>query len=686
MKTKILSSLLLALFFLPAQLLAGSYPITFMDSAGKQITITTEPKRVVSLVPSITEMLLRIGVEDAVSGITYHSVMPAATDKKIIGGFFAPDSERIALLNPDLIFYSSLQTEVVKRFQDKAVLVNLSAKSIEESFSHIKLLGRIFQHQTDAEALVAEEERQLAVIAAKIQQIPEDKRQRVIRFMGQDKVMVPGDDSFQNDFILAAGGIAPELDRKGNVIELSLQEWQDFNPQVIYGCGKDKKLFSILEQPGWNEVEAIQNKQTMTFACELTCRASTRSGYFVSWLAARIYGDEFSDLSKNVLPERIVRRQDIAVELEYLNKAEVIESDIRDFRNKTVAISLTQPMSILSTLEGWRSNITTIANHYFPPPSWGLGHRQGVDALRQHTLEVLGFDSDTTSIIFTGADMDNLAVAKKSFRDLTVYAIVTAGVESNAVRMAKDSGSFYEPDTIAEAEKPGTINVLLLTNVKLSPRAMTRAMISATEAKSAALADLDIRSSYTSQTNPATGTGTDNVLVVEGSGLAIDNSGGHTKMGELIARAVYEGVHKAIRKQNGLTAGRSVFKRLKERGISIWELAENAAPEGKATAIRQQLGKTIMQPEYASFLEAAFTLSDDYERGLIKDLSSFDLWCQSMADAIAAKKVALNTKKTGTDTPLVLRKAFNALLRGVMAKFDTDYSGPTRSHSEAAKP
>ncbi len=146
---------------------------------------------------------------------------------------------------------------------------------------------------------------------------------------------------------------------------------------------------------------------------------------------------------------------------------------------------------------------------------------------------------------------------------MTVYALVTAGVTSNAVRMGHDTGNFYEP---------GTINVLILTNMQLSPRAMTRAMISVTEGKTAALTELDIRSSY-SPNLPATGTGTDNILVVQGEGQAIDNAGGHTKMGELIARAVYDGVLEAVARQNGITRERTIFARLAERHISLWRAA-----------------------------------------------------------------------------------------------------------------
>ncbi|MDZ7664110.1 MAG: adenosylcobinamide amidohydrolase [Desulfotignum sp.] len=72
----------------------------------------------------------------------------------------------------------------------------------------------------------------------------------------------------------------------------------------------------------------------------------------------------------------------------------------------------------------------------------------------------------------------------------------------------------------------GTINIILMTNMALSPRAMTRSLIAATEAKTAALADLDIRSSDDPALWQATGTGTDNILVVQGTGQKIDGAGG----------------------------------------------------------------------------------------------------------------------------------------------------------------
>jgi adenosylcobinamide amidohydrolase len=478
--------------------------------------------------------------------------------------------------------------------------------------------------------------------------------------MGSDPVMTPGDDSFQNEMIKAAGGIPPVLGKKGNIVVITKEEWMKFNPQVIYGCGGDRKTAKkFFNRPGWKNVDAVKNGKIFYFPCDLTCRVSTNTGYFVSWLSSVIYTDEFSKKDSQVLEEKVFKSSRLDLNLDYIKDARILYSHIHDFENKTLVINFKKSLSVVSTLEGQRNGIDSVGNHYSPPPCWRIGHKSDLKGVRDSVYQVIGKSEKNSSFLFTGADMDNLAIKKQRFREMEILALVTAGVKSNAVRMSKDAGRYYEP---------GTINIILLPSMKLTSRAMTRAIISATEAKTAALMDMDIRSSYSSKLHRATGTGTDNIIVVEGEGIRIDSSGGHTKMGELISKAVYEGVQEAIFKQNGLFIERNIFQRLKERKINMYGLVSSAKcdciPNKNKTV--GALEELLLDPLYSGFIKSALALSDDYQKGLLDNLSVYNIQCKRVAEKIADKKIPELKNLVGIDDiPVVLKSALNALLNGI---------------------
>ncbi len=378
---KVVCCLLVFSFFCLARaerLLA--WPVSGTDSQGLAYVIEQRPQRVVSLVPEISEILFALGAGDALVGITEHTVSPAAAArKKVVGGFFAPGIEEIEALGPDLIFAADLHGAVRDHFQGKCRLLTLNVTGIDSAMARIELLGRIFGREEAARGIVAENRELLDLVARKVAGIPAEKRQRVVRLMDGDSLMVPGDDSFQNDFIRAAGAIPPQFGENGKIISISPEEWRQFDPQVVYGCGGGKP--AILESAGVREVSALQNDRYFSFPCDFTCRGGVNVGNFVAWLAARIYSDEFSDPGQQVRPDQVFSEQAVAVDLPYVRRARVVESSIRDFKNRTLLVDFKSPQTILSTLEGPRSGVATVGNHYYPAPAWGLGHDEGVEAM-----------------------------------------------------------------------------------------------------------------------------------------------------------------------------------------------------------------------------------------------------------------------------------------------------------------
>lgn len=642
----------------------SSFPLTVTDTCGKTTHLKDVPKRVVSLVPGATETIFALGAGDLIVGLTYHDTYPReAATKTIVGGFFDPSSELIEKLKPDVILLSSSQAKIRKRFADSEVsLIEVDAHTLEDGFKMIELVGRIANKEDEAAVKTDQIRKQLDLVSRKVAKIPKAKRKRVMRLMGSDVIMTPGEGSFQNELIRCAGGIAPSFGKRGAVVPVTEEEWVKFNPQVVYYCGNEWRLSKkFFDKPGWKEVEAVRNSNYAHFPCNLTCRASVNMGDFVSWLAGVIYADELADEKAKLSPDRALQSRSFAIDIPYVKSAQVIDGMMNDFPTQTLLIDFTEPMGCLNSLAGSLSGVGTVGNHYLSPPLWTTLHGLSMDALKQNVCTIAGRDVACTSFLCTGARMDNLAVQKMQHKDMIVYALVTAGVKANAMRASVDEGRFYEP---------GTINVILLTNMQLTARARTRAIISATEAKSAALQDLDIRSSY-SPGYQATGTGTDEVLVVEGRGKKVENAGGHSKLGELIAKAVYSGVKESIALQSGLLAGRSVFRRLSERKIDLHGLVTECDKFSREdrSRIYVELERLFLDPVYAGFLESAFAVSTAYDSGLVSDLTSFQEVCNHRCEAVSGCKTDTWIRFVPDDfasKPICM--ALDALLNGLYHK------------------
>ena len=240
-----------------------------------------------------------------------------------------------------------------------------------------------------------------------------------------------------------------------------------------------------------------------------------------------------------------------------LNATAFVAKGSRDgLWEKTLIVRFPEKRRALSTTDGFVDALAAI-NHAAHPDLWSMvhaemqtGHQQGgnlyVRKVQGKIAKLHGVKEEEIAHMSTAADMDNLAVVTKIFEPFLVTALVTAGAKNNAQRTGIDEGAFVEGD-----EPQGTVNILILTNALLSDGAMARALITSTEAKTAAFQDLRIPSSYTEGVQ-ATGTGTDSIIIATGtSGPKVSYTGGHNRIGELIGKAAYDAVIEALGKQDG---------------------------------------------------------------------------------------------------------------------------------------
>jgi adenosylcobinamide hydrolase len=214
-------------------------------------------------------------------------------------------------------------------------------------------------------------------------------------------------------------------------------------------------------------------------------------------------------------------------------EAKVLYHNYDGFDLNTLVIEFDEKRRILSTWDGYRK-VKFVANNYLPLKLSEQTMKDYANFEKRFPL-TFGVKHKEISLLSTGVNMDNLAVCEKTYEEFKVCCFATAGAKGNAQRSGVDIGDYverngnYEPVT-------GTINIIILTNAVLSDGAMARTIITATEAKTAAMEDLNVKSSYTPQ-NQATGTGSDNMIVVSGEklGKPLATTSGHTKIGEFIA-------------------------------------------------------------------------------------------------------------------------------------------------------
>lgn len=180
----------------------------------------------------------------------------------------------------------------------------------------------------------------------------------------------------------------------------------------------------------------------------------------------------------------------------------------------------------------------------------------------------LGLDPGRACGLTTAADMGNAAISVQSYENLTVTAVVTGGVDVNGGR-AGDPAFWHEADG-ACLPVSGTVNIMLFISARLPEGTLARALVTCTEAKTAALQELLAPSLYSS--GIATGSGTDGTIIVSDleSPLVLTFAGKHSKLGELTGRAVMNAVKEALYRQTGLGPEQQfdIFSRIGRYGIT----------------------------------------------------------------------------------------------------------------------
>jgi iron complex transport system substrate-binding protein len=208
----------------------------FTDQIGNAITLNGVPMRIVSLVPSITELLFDLGLEDRLVGITKFCVHPyhLKSTKTIIGGTKKVHAEKVRLLQPDIIIANKEENtpEIVARMQEIAPVWVTDINTIQDCLDMIESFGRVFSVRTTARQWIDKITFAQADFAAFMHNRP---WQRCAYFIWKDPYMAAGSHTFINEMLTLNKFINIYAGLDGRYPEVVVQKMRiQGDPQLVF--------------------------------------------------------------------------------------------------------------------------------------------------------------------------------------------------------------------------------------------------------------------------------------------------------------------------------------------------------------------------------------------------------------------------------------------------------------------
>ena len=278
-----------------------------------------------------------------------------------------------------------------------------------------------------------------------------------------------------------------------------------------------------------------------------------------------------------------------------------------------IAVISDKPLTTISSAihNGGYTKTKVIANTQVTDEYGDINLHDDPETFIVKTYKKLGINDEFVGMV-TYARVKDFQLESKKDSEAAVTVIATAGCTH-----AESAG-----ETIEFKKIEGTINIVVLIDGNPIDSCLAGIMITATEAKTAALRELDLRSRWSG--TEATGTITDAMVVAKtGQGPTIVYGGPASALGQMVGyctrKAVKECVAKA--KVGGYPPNRPIVNRLQERQLPITKLASELAKikslniDAKNLIVR--LTKILEDPASAAIILAAVKLDDDLAKGLV---------------------------------------------------------------------
>ena len=252
-----------------------AFTVTFVDDAGRIVSLERPPERVICAAPSATKFLEYLGLTDRIVGVTNWDTF----ESERIGDLYPLNMEKILSLNPDLvILFGGFQLPEVTKLEEMNIpSLVLNANSVKGVLDDLVLLGVVFDIGKKAKERAQKLEQYYLEIAKKAYNIPYGERVRVAFISdvpGPDvkEIWTGGQGSFINELITLAGGvnIASGLTGPNGYLPLSIEYIVSQDPDVMiattYSYGTEQQIIEKLkEYAPFSDIKAVKNSRIYVF-------------------------------------------------------------------------------------------------------------------------------------------------------------------------------------------------------------------------------------------------------------------------------------------------------------------------------------------------------------------------------------------------------------------------------------
>jgi iron complex transport system substrate-binding protein len=286
--------LILLLLFQPGGLFAESVT----DQVGRTLVVPENPRRVIALAPSITEIIYDLGQEKRLVGVTQYSTYPSEAEAlPRVGSYVRLDIEKIVVLKPDLCL--AIKDGNPKHIVDKIVALGIpvyviNPRNLQQIMDTITRLGSLLHAEQEATALVSGMEKRIGQVQTQVKK--GRHKPRVFFQIDAEPLFSAGTDTFIHELIELAGGI----NTTAGEVPYPRYSWEEIivlQPEMVLISSMAGGLapeYLLQSWKKWDQLSAVINDQIFVVDAELFDRPTPRLVDGLEVIAAIIHPEIFS--------------------------------------------------------------------------------------------------------------------------------------------------------------------------------------------------------------------------------------------------------------------------------------------------------------------------------------------------------------------------------------------------------